>query len=387
MEVVGPKCAEDVGPTDGIERLAPAREYPVLCVDDERDNLLVFKAAFGDEFTVLLAQSAAEALELMEHESIAVLVADQRMPHVSGIELCHLVSERVPAVRRILLTAYSDHETAIRAINRGGVHGYLEKPWDPLAVRRVLWDAVNRVHLDRLVADLRAALAQRDERLEHARTLERIVHDMSNVAMRLSVTKRVLGRILDTHADSLPTGVWAQLTREANLLARAVEHLGRLKDERATGLGASAARPETLRIDEVLRTVVALSALPPSERLRLTVDTPPRLCAHADRLGVTRILVNLVTNARQSIEEGPEGEGEVRIAVRDEGAQWCSRFPTLAQESRPRSTSESSMSSSPPGRAREAPGWGLRVHVSLPEPPVGTSSCQSLSRSVEHFSA
>lgn len=307
----------NVSAGDGIERLAPARQYPILYVDDERDNLIVFKAVLSDEFNVLLAQSGTEALELIAREPIAVVVADQRMPHMSGIELCHFVSERAPAVRRILLTAYSDHQTAIRAINRGGVHGYLEKPWDPLTMRRTLWEAVNRAHMDRALAELRFALEATEERLERARDLERLLHDMSNAAMRVSLTQRVLRKILTTQGQELPNGVRSQLEREAGKLERAVEHLEQLQRDRAA-FSSHGPHPEPLRLDEVLRTVVALAEFPPSERLRLVVDASPGLSAYADRVAVARVLVNLVKNARESVEEGSGGAGEVRISARPE---------------------------------------------------------------------
>jgi signal transduction histidine kinase len=309
--------AQQPADSDGIERLAPARQYPVLCVDDERDNLLVFKALLSDEFNVLLAQSAAEALDIISNQPVAVLVADQRMPHMNGIELCHIVSERRPTVRRILLTAYSDHQTAINAINRGGVHGYLEKPWDPLAMRRTLWDAVNRVHLDRVVTELRAALGASEARVERARTLERLLHDMANATVRLSMTHRVLRRILST-SQGVPEDVRQKLEREANLLERASDHLAQLQRERAAGSGAvGAPRAENLPLDEVLRTVVALSAFPLGDRLRLVIDVSPGLTAYADRVAVARVLVNLVKNARESLERGG-GVGEVRISARNE---------------------------------------------------------------------
>jgi signal transduction histidine kinase len=304
----------------GLERIAPARQYPVLYVDDEPDNLLVFKAVLSDEFHVLLAQSAAEALTLLEREPIAVLVVDQRMPHINGIELCRMVSERLPAVRRILLTAYSDHQTAIQAINRGGVHGYLEKPWDPPTMRRALWEAVNRVHLDRMVAELRAALADRDARLESARSLDLMLHDMGNAAQRLSLSTRVLRKLLETHAGAMPREVRVKLEREAGLLERAEEHLRRLQRERAD-TGAMAPKPEPLRVDELLSTVAALSAFPPGERMRLVAHSSPGLRARADRVAATRVLVNLVKNARQAIEEAGDAEGEVHISARAEAGQ------------------------------------------------------------------
>ena len=310
-------------PNDAIERIAPARQYPVLYVDDERENLLVFSAVFSDEFAVLTATSADEALQLLAREPVAVLLADQRMPHVSGIDLCHLVWERLPRVRRMLLTAYSDHQTAIEAINRGGVHAYLEKPWDPLALRRALWDAVNRVHLDRLVTELRGELAERDLRLEQARARERLLHDIANATTRLTLSTRSLKRIVDERGAELPRDVQADLAREIDALGRTAEHLVRLQQERTKSKPFGGLKRERLRLDELLRTVAALAAFPAGTKLELPTPAARAIELQADRLSVTRILVNLVQNARQSIEAaGPsEGEGEVRIDVRP-GDTW-----------------------------------------------------------------
>lgn len=299
---------------EGVERLAPAGQYPVLYVDDEPDNLLVFRAVFGNEFSVLTAQSADEALRVLAREPVAVLVADQRMPHVSGIELCHMVSERAPAVRRMLLTAYSDHQTALDAINRGGVHAYLEKPWDPAAVRRALWDAVNRIHLNRTVAELRDELTERDLRLEQARARERVLHDVANATTRLTLTTRGLRRVLEQHGDALPESVRSQLAHEADALARTTEHLVRLQGEARTARRFGELQPGAVHLDELLRTVAVLAAFP-ATALELQVDCPPGAVVWADRLALTRILVNLIQNARQAVESAG-ASGIVRVDVR-----------------------------------------------------------------------
>jgi signal transduction histidine kinase len=299
--------------SDGIERIAPARDYPVLYVDDEPENLLVFSAVLGDEFTILTAGSAEEALHLLAQRPVNVLVADQRMPHVSGIELCHLVWERLPHVRRMLLTAFSDHQTAIEAINRGGVHAYIEKPWDPLTIRRALWEAVNRVHLDRTVVDLRGALAERDVRLEHARARERLLHDVANATSRLTLSTRMFQKILDRFGNQLPPEVRDALTKEVAALSKATEHLLSLQSERARSPTANEFRVEALRLPELFRTVSALAAFPPDGSLALRMDAVPDVEVRADRLAVTRILVNLVQNARQAIEGSGRHEGEVRV--------------------------------------------------------------------------
>jgi len=104
--------------------------YHVLFVDDEPENLFVFEAACADRFAVLTASSARTALELMRTHEVAVLIADQRMPDMTGLELLERIEVEHPQTVRMLVTAYADLKTAIDAINRGRVRRYLRKPWE-----------------------------------------------------------------------------------------------------------------------------------------------------------------------------------------------------------------------------------------------------------------
>ncbi len=107
----------------------------VLYVDDEEGNLLAFRAGFRREFDVTTAKSGREALELLEQERPHVVVSDQRMPHMSGTEFLAQLRERWPRVVRIMLTGYSDLESVVEAVNRGGIHAYITKPWDEVDLR------------------------------------------------------------------------------------------------------------------------------------------------------------------------------------------------------------------------------------------------------------
>ena len=95
------------------------KQYPVLFVDDEPQNLVVFRYAMEDNFSVLTASSGADALRVLEQREIGVLLADQRMPGMSGSELCARAREIQPDAVRIIITAYADIHAAINAINQG----------------------------------------------------------------------------------------------------------------------------------------------------------------------------------------------------------------------------------------------------------------------------
>jgi two-component system, probable response regulator PhcQ len=108
------------------------RLYSILYVDDEAMSLKYFKANFEDRFRIMTAPSAFEAFRLFElhKDDIGILIADQRMPSMTGVELLEKVRQRRPKMLRMLATAYSDLEAAIAAVNSGAIYKYISKPWD-----------------------------------------------------------------------------------------------------------------------------------------------------------------------------------------------------------------------------------------------------------------
>ncbi|MFA5121988.1 sigma-54-dependent transcriptional regulator [Zavarzinia sp.] len=111
----------------------------VLVVDDEPRSVEVIARVLHEDFEVLTAGSAAEALQILENEWVQVVMSDQRMPEMTGVELLTRVRERWPDVIRILVTGYSDPEDMIAAINDAGIYEFIAKPWHPdqlvLAIR------------------------------------------------------------------------------------------------------------------------------------------------------------------------------------------------------------------------------------------------------------
>ena len=120
------------------------REHPVLYVDDEQDNLDAFRFSFRRGLTVKTALGAHKALELLPELRPAVLVVDQRMPSMSGLELLKAAQAHCPDAVGILLTAYTDIQVIVEALNSGLVYRYLSKPWDSQELRVVLRQAIER---------------------------------------------------------------------------------------------------------------------------------------------------------------------------------------------------------------------------------------------------
>jgi two-component system probable response regulator PhcQ len=108
------------------------KRYSILYVDDEAMSLKYFRANFENRFRIMTAPDAAEAFRLFElhKDDIGILIADQRMPSTTGVELLEKVRQQRPKMIRMLATAYSDLDAAVAAVNTGAIYKYISKPWD-----------------------------------------------------------------------------------------------------------------------------------------------------------------------------------------------------------------------------------------------------------------
>ena len=113
----------------------------VLYVDDEINNLNSFKAAFRRDFNILIATSGREGLELLKHNVVHVIITDQRMPEMTGVDFLIEVLKDYSDPVRILLTGYTDISAVIVAVNKGHIYYYLNKPWDEAQLRIIIKNA------------------------------------------------------------------------------------------------------------------------------------------------------------------------------------------------------------------------------------------------------
>jgi two-component system NtrC family sensor kinase len=131
------------------EQLRDYREYPILYVDDEPENLRIFELTFRRQFAILTARSASEGLEILQREPVALVLSDHRMPGMTGTEFLARVAQLDPKTIRIMVTAYGDVETLEAAINDGSIYRFIAKPWTPEEVGVTLRRAIESYALER----------------------------------------------------------------------------------------------------------------------------------------------------------------------------------------------------------------------------------------------
>jgi two-component system sensor histidine kinase/response regulator len=140
----------------------------ILIVDDEKDNLDAMKRLLRSEYDVHITASATDALKSIRETEFAVIVSDQRMPEITGVELLEKAKGVCPDTVRILLTGYTDLDSVIGAINRGNIYRYIAKPWDPEDLRLTLRQATETYDLKKQLQLKNAELEQKNAALEKA---------------------------------------------------------------------------------------------------------------------------------------------------------------------------------------------------------------------------
>jgi signal transduction histidine kinase len=133
-------------------------KHSILVVDDEIDNVEALERLFRRKYTVFKATSGAEALRVLENERVSLIVTDQRMPNMTGVELLAKSVETHPDSIRILLTGYTDIDSVISAVNSGQIYRYVTKPWDPVDLTNAVDKAIERYDLSAELKEKNAAL-------------------------------------------------------------------------------------------------------------------------------------------------------------------------------------------------------------------------------------
>lgn len=140
--------------------------YSILYVDDEAQNLRVFKSAFRRRYTITTALSGIEALQLLQDRPFDMLITDQRMPEMTGLDLLYAIRDDYPHMMRIILTGYSDINVIAQAINECRLYRYFTKPWGETEMQIELENAFKSYQLKKENRTLINQLTELNEQLE-----------------------------------------------------------------------------------------------------------------------------------------------------------------------------------------------------------------------------
>lgn len=142
------------------------RKYHLLYVDDEESNLRIFRTSFKRRYTVHIASSGEEGLKILEENPIDLILTDQKMPEMTGVEFLKKAIEKDPNPFRIIVTGFSDTESIIHAINECGIYHYITKPWKNEEMQFIIDKALDAYQLKKDNNSLMSQLKEANEDLE-----------------------------------------------------------------------------------------------------------------------------------------------------------------------------------------------------------------------------
>jgi len=122
-------------------------KFKVLFIDDEPASLTAFKSIFRDDYDILLASSAEEGYKMMQKEDVNIVISDQRMPGVTGVEFLQRIRIEFPDTVRMLITGYSDIDAVIQSINGSSISYYFSKPYNETDMKIILDNTIEKIKL------------------------------------------------------------------------------------------------------------------------------------------------------------------------------------------------------------------------------------------------
>lgn len=320
--------------------MPPEPNPAVLYVDDEPVNLRVFDANFRHHFRVLTAASGREALEKLEAnpQQVAVVISDQRMPEMTGVELLERVRELAPDAARMLITAYSDMQAVVDAVNRGQVSRYFVKPWAKDELLNAVGDAARIFTLKHRLREIELRMV-RSERLAlmgqfSASVAHELLNPVAYIGQNAAMLRGEFGQ-LSTYAQTVlperPNERVTESLREIPAMLDDIEtgaqHLRSVGDR----LKAQARGDEggSCDVHDVAYFAEKISRAHVRPRARVIIRGAPTRVGISE-VHLTQILLNLLINAAHAMEgQGRPGvvevhwtteDGMVRIEVEDNGS-------------------------------------------------------------------
>ncbi len=289
----------------------------VLYVDDEPINLRVFEANFKQRFRIVTSISGTETLErLRTMGEVAVLISDQRMPGMTGVELLEKARELLPDAQRMLITAYSDMQAVMDAVNRGQVSRYFVKPWVKEELLGALDEAV-RVHgLTIRLREMQARLLQAERLATLGQVSAGIAHELMNPVSYLSQNVEVMRTelasistyLLPRLAELPDAETQAALEELPHILAD-IEQGARHVRQVALGIRNQVRGQdveETSDLADVAGFVSKLARAEVRNRSQLSVRGTS-VKVHGGPVKLSQVLLNLIVNAAQAMDEGMAG--------------------------------------------------------------------------------
>jgi signal transduction histidine kinase len=281
------------------------KKYNLLYVDDELHNLTSFKAAFRRHYNIQTANSAKEGMEIMKETPIHLIITDQRMPEMTGVEFLEQTIGLYPESIRMILTGFSDVDDIIRAINTGRIYRYITKPWQEQELKLTIDLALESLDLKLTNAELQKEIIANELSIQASKFKDQFLANMSH-EIRTPMNAIVgMTRLLLKRDQDPENSKYLNAIRQAgnNLLVIINDILDISKIE--AGKLDLELIPFNLRemITNVINTIQFRAT---EKQLNLLVEVSPEIpeSIFGDPTRITQVLINLLGNAVKFTEKG-----------------------------------------------------------------------------------
>jgi signal transduction histidine kinase len=288
------------------------KDYPILFVDDEEMALVTFRNLFKREFTVYTAKTGEEAIKFLDdHPELALIISDQRMPGISGIDLLRGISRKRPDLVRMLITAYTEIELVVEAINQGNVYRYVTKPYNEEELRQTLKQGIEHYYLlkerDRLYAEKIETLKKmaRANRLTAIGILAAgMAHEINNPLVAINTFLQMIPAKYEE--ESRDEEFWERFYKVALDETRRIHLLINRLLEYSKSSEADELKLSEVNINDFLSETITLidnEAKKKGLTIRTELDPSLPLC-RVDREKIRQVFLNILLNAIQATSEG-----------------------------------------------------------------------------------
>ncbi len=316
------------------------KKTSLVILDDEANILNACMRLFRNEaFAVFTTTDHKEALRVIETQDIKVVLSDQRMPDISGVEFLRQVKEKKPAITRILFTGHTDIRTAEEAINKGEVYRFINKPWQDEELRAVLRDAIQRYDLteenrrlfeltQKQNQELQVANAQLKVLIEKEKAFAYTVsHELRTPLTSIKIAVDLMAELDNKQLLEQGSSYLGMAKKGVGRLCRLVNDILSLSKLES---GGEIMKMEPRQINDLIREAAALQEIVAEQKgLYLRTELAPELplvLLNEDK--INQILSNLLNNAVKFTTQGGitvtscrgREEGFIEVCVKDTGS-------------------------------------------------------------------
>src|SRR5260370_4846540 len=301
----------------------PGVEAPaVLYVDDEPINLRVFEANFRNKFRILTCQSGSEALAILStraHE-IGILISDQRMPNMTGIELLERAREIAPDIQRMVITAYADMQAVMDAVNRGQVIRYFVKPWVKEELQSALESSLRVFTLEARLHEIELRMLRSERLATLGQVSAGIAHELLNPVSYISQNVGALRQdvqflsaysksFISAHPNAEVSRGLADIPQMLDDIEAGAQHIR----EVALGIRSQARGEEATASADLADVAEFASRMARAEvrqRAKLVVEGP-QVKVRGGPVRLCQILLSLIVNGAHAIDGADRRRGVV----------------------------------------------------------------------------